>query len=53
LIEADVTFRPGLIREKRLRSVPVVEVNGRTRVGNATSAQLAELLAGASAAAST
>jgi glutaredoxin len=50
LIEVDVTFRPGLIREKGLRSVPVVEVNGRTLVGNATTAQLAELLADASAA---
>jgi glutaredoxin len=50
LIEVDVTFRPGLIRAKGLRSVPVVEVNGRTLVGNATSAQLAELLAGPGAA---
>ncbi len=45
LVEMDVTFRPQVIRDKGLRSVPVVEANGRTIVGNATSAQLADLLA--------
>lgn len=45
LEEIDVTFRPHIIREKGLRSVPVVEVDGRRVVGNATSAQLAALLA--------
>jgi glutaredoxin len=45
--EVDVTFRPDVIRAKGLRSVPVVEANGRTLVGNATSAQLAEFLRGA------
>ena len=45
LEEIDVTFRPQIVREKGLRSVPVVEVDGRRIVGNATSAQLAALLA--------
>lgn len=43
--EVDVTFRPDVIRAKGLRSVPVVEANGRLLVGNATSAQLADFLA--------
>jgi glutaredoxin len=42
--EVDVTFRPDLIRAKGLRSVPVVEANGRVLVGNATSEQLADFL---------
>lgn len=42
--EIDVTFRPEVIRAKGLRSVPVVEANGRVLVGNATSAQLAAFL---------
>ena len=42
--EVDVTFRPEIIRAKGLRSVPVLEVNGRQLVGNATSAQIAEFL---------
>jgi len=33
-----------VIRAKGLRSVPVVEANGRLLVGNATSAQLADFL---------
>jgi glutaredoxin len=45
--EIDVTFRPDVIRAKGLRSVPVVEANGRLLVGNATSAQLADFLRGA------
>ena len=40
----DVTFRPQVIRDKGLRSVPVVEANGRLLVGNATSAQLVAFL---------
>jgi glutaredoxin len=44
LEEIDVTFRPDVIRAKGLRSVPVVEANGRLLVGNATSAQLADFL---------
>ena len=42
--EVDVTFRPEIIRAKGLRSVPVLEANGRLLVGNATSAQIAEFL---------
>jgi glutaredoxin len=42
--EVDVTFRPEIIRAKRLRSVPVLEVNGQLLVGNATSAQIAGFL---------
>ncbi len=45
--EIDVTFRPDIIRAKGLRSVPVIEANGRHLVGNATSAQLADFLRGA------
>lgn len=44
--EVDVTFRPDVIRAKGLRSVPVVEANGRLLVGNVTSAQLADFLRG-------
>ncbi len=44
LEEVDVTFRPDLVRAKGLRSVPVVEANGRVLVGNVTSEQLAEFL---------
>ncbi len=46
--ETDVTFRPDIIRAKGLRSVPVLEANGRQLVGNATSAQIADFLAAAS-----
>ena len=46
--EVDVTFRPDIIRARKLRSVPVLEVNGRMLVGNATSAQIAEFLRSAS-----
>jgi len=42
--EVDVTFRPEVIRAKGLRSVPVLEVNRQTLVGNATSAQIADFL---------
>jgi glutaredoxin len=44
LEEIDVTFRPEIIRAKGLRSVPVLEANGRQLVGNATSKQIAEFL---------
>ena len=44
LQDVDVTFRPELIRAKGIRSVPVIEASGRTLVGNATSAQLADFL---------
>jgi len=42
--EIDVTFRPKIVRAKGLRSVSVLEANGRILVGNATSAQIAEFL---------
>ena len=44
LQEVDVTFRPEVIRAKGLRSVPVLEANGKVLVGNATSAQILEFL---------
>jgi len=44
LNEVDVTFRPALVQSKGFRAVPVVEIDGRHVVGNATSAQLAALL---------
>lgn len=48
--EVDVTFRPDIVRTKGLRSVPVLEANGRLLVGNATSAQIAEFLRAAATA---
>jgi len=42
--EVDVTFRPELIRARGFRSVPVIETEGRSWVGNATSAQLVAFL---------
>ncbi len=46
LHEVDVTFRPDVIRAKGLKSVPVVEANGKLLVGNATSQQLTAFLSG-------
>ncbi len=43
----DVTFQPQLVLKKGWKSVPIIEVSGRYWVGNATSAQLLEFLAGA------
>ena len=43
----DLTLRPQLLAKRGIRSVPVVEVGGRRLVGNATSEQLAALIAGA------
>jgi glutaredoxin len=43
--EVDVTFRPEVIRAVGIRSVPVLESEGRLLVGNATSAQIAAFLA--------
>ncbi|HYM50215.1 MAG TPA: glutaredoxin family protein [Candidatus Limnocylindrales bacterium] len=45
LEEVDVTLRPELLLRKGIRSVPVVEVEGRRLTGNATSAKLADLIA--------
>lgn len=47
LEEVDVTFRPEIIRAKGLRSVPVLEANGRLLVGNATSADILSFLTAA------
>lgn len=44
LQEVDVTLRPDLVVSKRISSVPVVEVETRRRVGNATTRQLADLI---------
>jgi glutaredoxin len=44
LSEVDVTFQPGLVKEKGFQSVPVIELDGRFWVGNATSAQLAAFI---------
>jgi len=44
LVEVDITFEPGLIREKGFRSVPVIELDGRYWFGNATSSQLAAFI---------
>jgi glutaredoxin len=48
LDEVDVTFRPEIVRAKGLRSVPVLEANGRLLVGNATSADIVTFLRAAS-----
>jgi glutaredoxin len=45
LEKIDVTFKPQMIVNKAIRSVPVVEVGGRRLVGNVTSAQLADFIA--------
>jgi glutaredoxin len=47
LSEVDITFQPGIIRNKGIRSVPVVEIDGRYWTGNATTAQLVSFLSGA------
>jgi len=44
LSEVDVSFHLGLIREKGIRSVPVIETDGRLWIGNATTAQLVSFL---------
>lgn len=46
LEKVDVTLRPDLLREKGIRGVPVVEVDGRVQVGHATTAELSALVAG-------
>jgi glutaredoxin len=42
--EVDVTFRPDVVVRKGLRSVPVLEADGRYLVGNATTAELVAFL---------
>lgn len=51
LSKVDITMRPGLLAAKKITGVPVVEVGGILRTGNLTSQELAELIAGATAAA--
>jgi glutaredoxin len=46
LEEIDVTFKPGILMEKGIRAVPLVEGGGRLLAGNATSRQLAEMISG-------
>jgi hypothetical protein len=46
LNSVDVTLHPQFLADRGIRSVPVVEKSGRLLVGNATSKQLAELIAG-------
>jgi glutaredoxin len=45
LEEIDVTLRPRLLVAKGIRAVPVVEVDGRAHIGNATTAELASFIA--------
>ena len=45
LEEIDVTLRPGLLVAKSIRAVPVVEVDGRAHIGNATTVELASFIA--------
>ena len=51
LTQVDVTARPDILTRKGIWAVPVVEVDGRTHVGHASSAELADLIAGRPAAA--
>ncbi len=44
LEEIDITFRPGIAREKGFRAVPVVEADGRLWFGNATTRELVDFL---------
>jgi len=47
LTKIDVSFKPQLAASKGIRSVPVVEVGKERLLGNATTEQLAQLIAGA------
>jgi len=49
LTKIDLTFKPQVAASKAIRSVPVVEVGNECLVGNATTEQLAQLIAGAQA----
>jgi CBS-domain-containing membrane protein len=46
LEEIDVTLKPGVLMDKGIRAVPVVEAGERRLAGNATSEQLAEMIRG-------
>jgi glutaredoxin len=47
LREIDLTLKPQVAASKGIQSVPVVEVGGSRLLGNATTEQLAEFIAGA------
>jgi glutaredoxin len=47
LSEVDVTFQQALIKQKGIRSVPVIEADGRRWIGNATTAELVSFLTSA------
>ena len=47
LKEIDLTLKPQIATSKGIKSVPVVEVGSERLVGNATTEQLAQLIAGA------
>ena len=49
LTKIDLTTKPQLAGNMRIKSVPVVEVGANRLVGNATTEQLAQLIAGAQA----
>jgi glutaredoxin len=49
LTQIDLTIKPQLAASKGIRSVPVVEVGKERLIGNATTEQLAQLIAGAQA----
>lgn len=49
LREIDLTFKPQVAVDKGIKSVPVVEVGGSRLLGNTTTEQLAEFVAGANA----
>jgi len=46
LEEHDITFRPQLLFDKGIRSVPAIEADGRFLVGNVTSDQVVAFLKG-------
>jgi len=47
LTKTDLSFKPQVAASKGIRSVPVVEVGSERLVGNATTEQIAQLIAGA------
>jgi thiol-disulfide isomerase/thioredoxin len=49
LTKIDLSFKPQLAASKGIQSVPVVEVGKERLMGNATTEQLAQLIAGAQA----
>lgn len=49
LTKTDLSFKPQVAANKGIRSVPVVEVGSERLIGNATTEQLAQLIASAQA----